>query len=100
MRFPFARFIVEGRSMEPAFCEGQYVLARRDAYAKHDPAPGDVVIMRDPRDTTHLMIKRIAASSEQNQFFVLGDNPSRSTDSRAFGSIGKESIFGKVVLRA
>ena len=33
------------------------------------------------------------------EYFVLGDNPSRSTDSRFFGAVKKEDIKGLVVLR-
>ena len=33
------------------------------------------------------------------EYFVLGDNPSKSTDSRFFGSVKKDSINGVVVLR-
>lgn len=33
------------------------------------------------------------------EYFVLGDNPSKSTDSRFFGSVKKDSIKGVVVLR-
>ena len=33
------------------------------------------------------------------EYFVLGDNPSKSTDSRFFGSVEKDSIKGVVVLR-
>ena len=33
------------------------------------------------------------------EYFVLGDNPSKSTDSRFFGSVEKDNIKGVVVLR-
>lgn len=33
------------------------------------------------------------------EYFVLGDNPSKSTDSRFFGSVKKDNIKGVVVLR-
>ncbi len=34
-----------------------------------------------------------------DEFFVLGDNPSRSTDSRAFGPVSADRILGRVWLR-
>ena len=34
-----------------------------------------------------------------DEYFVLGDNPSRSTDSRTFGPVSSERILGRVWLR-
>jgi signal peptidase I len=36
---------------------------------------------------------------DENDYFVLGDNRSRSADSRVFGLVEEERILGKVVLR-
>ena len=35
-----------------------------------------------------------------NEYYVLGDNRPASSDSRTFGPIDKESVIGKVLLRA
>lgn len=42
----------------------------------------------------------IKAKLGAGEYFVLGDNRSRSADSRRFGSVPKEDIVGKVFLRA
>jgi signal peptidase I len=46
-------------------------------------------IATDPFPATHLGPK---------QYFVLGDNRSESQDSRAFGSVPRNTIFGRVFL--
>jgi signal peptidase I len=67
--------------------------------------PGDTVVGRgervfvngrkaddiptDPFPPTHL---------EPKQYYVLGDNRSESQDSRAFGSVQRNTIFGRVFL--
>ena len=42
----------------------------------------------------------IKISLEKDQYFVLGDNRTRSYDSRKFGPLPKENIIGRVYLRA
>ncbi len=42
------------------------------------------------------MIKRIQKIHGQ-EYFVIGDNKTESTDSRNFGSISKDQIIGKVI---
>lgn len=42
----------------------------------------------------------IRVSLEQNEYFVLGDNRAASSDSRAWGTLPKEDIIGRVLLRA
>lgn len=91
------RFKVEGRSMEPTFPPGTTLLASSIPYIFIQPKITDVVVINDPR-TGRLLLKRITKKGK-NQFFVAGDNPGSSTDSRTFGPISKEMIVGKVIFK-
>jgi nickel-type superoxide dismutase maturation protease len=75
---------VRGRSMEPALWPGDRLLtvpARPRALR-----PGRVVVVRDPADPDHLVVKRLA-DSEAGRVVVLGDHPEASTDSRVWGPL-------------
>ena len=52
----------------------------------------------DPRDASRTVVKRVASVSGDG-VVVVGDNPSQSTDSRAFGSVPAASVRGRVVYR-
>lgn len=52
-------FIVSGASMVPTFDNGQYLIVDEISYRLEDPARGDVVIFRYPRDPSQYFIKRI-----------------------------------------
>lgn len=93
--FPFGRYAVEGGSMAPTVTPGERVLVNRAAYWLRDPRPGDLVVIRDPRDRDRLLLKRIDREADGG-WLVLGDNAGASTDSRAFGPVEKRSIIGKV----
>lgn len=95
---PFGRYRVEGESMAPALSPGERVVVHRRAYRRADPAPGDLVVVRDPRDQERLLLKRIDRR-DGDAWLVLGDNSGSSTDSRAFGPVGRELIIGKVWFR-
>jgi signal peptidase I len=67
--------------------------------------PGDAVVGRDRRvyvngrkaddiATAHFPVTRLGAK----QYFVLGDNRSAAQDSRDFGPVPRDAIFGRVVL--
>lgn len=44
-----------------------------------------------------LRIERFWTSQNDNEYFVAGDNPNSSTDSRTFGFMNKDNILGKVI---
>lgn len=82
-----SRFRVNGSSMEPAFKEGDYVLAF--SYFFRTPKVGDVVILK--KENT-LLIKRIH-QVENEKIIVTGDN------SRSKFTVNKKDILGKVFLK-
>jgi len=60
---------------------------------------GDIVIALHPFKKGVEMVKRIREIDENGKYFLVGDNPDESTDSRTFGAISVECIKGKVVSR-
>jgi len=52
-------FIVDGESMSPNFHTGQYLIVNELSYHFHQPARGDVIVLRYPLDTSRFFIKRI-----------------------------------------
>lgn len=88
--------------MEPVYRAGDRVLVNRLAYLRRAPAPGDVVVLRDPERPGHQLLKRIAQAPDgvpgPARYFVLGDNAARSRDSRAFGLVERTAILGRAWL--
>lgn len=71
---------IAGPSMSPTLHHGDVVLVRFG----HEPAPGDVVLVRWADRPGQLSVKR-ADRPAGTGWWVLGDNPFGSTDSRALG---------------
>lgn len=82
--------------MSPTLREGDWLLGVSARLLP--PAPGRIVVFRQPRGGGRRSIKR-AAACEQDGWFVLGDNPPRSTDSRAYGVVPEEQIEAVVIAR-
>lgn len=57
---------------------------------------GDVVVARRPDRPELEIIKRIQAIDGDGAIFLVGDNPSSSTDSRQFGAVPRERIVARV----
>jgi nickel-type superoxide dismutase maturation protease len=88
--------VVRGPSMEPALWAGDRLLtvpARRGWLA-----PGQVVVVADPQDPDHLVVKRLTALGS-GKVEVLGDNPAASTDSRTWGRLPLAAIRRIAVAR-
>lgn len=83
---------VVGSSMEPGLHEGDWVLA----LPAGDVGVGDVVVVEDPRRRGWLMVKRVVRIDSAG-YWVQGDAPEASTDSRHFGPVTQ--VLGRVVWR-
>lgn len=52
-------FYVKGASMEPTFHDHDYLIVDEISYRFHQPARGDIVVFRYPKDPTQFFIKRV-----------------------------------------
>jgi signal peptidase I len=82
------RVSVEGTSMSPTYVPGERLTALR----RWRPIrPGDVVVVRDPRDFSRWLLKRCVAKFG-SQLDLRGDNSAASTDSREFGLVESRDV--------
>jgi nickel-type superoxide dismutase maturation protease len=86
------RVRIEGNSMLPTLNNGDEVLIELTANVKIN----DIVLVKHPYKQSVKIIKRISQINE-NGVFLVGDNPSESSDSRTFGFVPIKNIEGKVV---
>jgi phage repressor protein C with HTH and peptisase S24 domain len=74
--------------MEPTYHDGELLTAVRRWRRVH---PNDVVVVRDPRDSSRWLLKRCAAVTD-SLLDLRGDNPAASTDSRDFGLVPNRDV--------
>jgi nickel-type superoxide dismutase maturation protease len=89
---PWRRVRVRGPSMAPTLVDGDVVLVR----LRKRPRPGDVVLVRWAARPAQLSIKRAEQAHVAGTWFVVGDNPFASTDSR---DLGPAAVLGVVKRR-
>ena len=88
-------FIVDGESMSPVLKSGDKVLVD----SRSPIAVGDIVLAIHPYKQTTRMIKRVGEITTTGEYFLIGDNPDESTDSRTFGKLRAADILGRVVCK-
>lgn len=81
--------------MQPTFQSGEEVLVDPKAYLTQEPAVGDVVIAQHPQKNIKI-VKRVVEVLPNGRFFLQGDNPVESHDSRTFGTVPQSKILGRV----
>ncbi len=90
----FTTVRVVGPSMEPAVRNGQWWVVRKGAQLRQ----GDVVFLQHPKRSDLSVVKRLS-HREDDGWWVLGDNPDMSDDSREFGVVADELILGRLLWR-
>lgn len=86
---------VEGDSMLPTLKGGDAVMIERNASV----SIGDIVLAQHPYKQSVKILKRVESIDAGGRYSLVGDNPDESTDSRTFGAVPLESIYGRVVCR-
>lgn len=92
---PIRIFKVKDDSMRPSLSDGDYVVVSLLHYIFSRPKARDMVVLKHPKKDLFI-VKRIERETPYG-YFVLGDNTALSEDSRAFGTVDKSSMVGKVV---
>ncbi len=94
-----ARVVVRGHSMSPTLLPGDVLLT----VPVPGPlpgllVPGRVVLVADPEDDAHLVVKRVAAVGAEG-LWLEGDDPAHSTDSRRWGWVPRPRVRRLAVRR-
>lgn len=99
---------VAGPSMAPTLIPGQRLVTVPVPRGRLDPArrvarrliaPGRIVVVADPTDPGHLVVKRVRDVRPDGSVWVEGDDAARSTDSRAWGWLDAGAVRRVVVGR-
>lgn len=81
--------------MQPSLKSGDIVFASPLPYLLKKPKLNDLVLLIEPKNRK-IIVKRITKIDKQ-MYYVIGDNPGSSTDSKDFGYIKRRDIIGKVM---
>lgn len=87
------RVKVDGPSMAPTLTAGDRLVVLPGVVTA-----GALVVARDPREPTRLLVKR-ATKVDRDGLVLRGDNPAASTDSRHFGPVPRRLLVGRPVYR-
>jgi nickel-type superoxide dismutase maturation protease len=88
---PVTRVRIVGPSMAPTMLNDEWWVVRRTSAVR----AGDVVLMVHPRRPDLLIVKRLVRR-EGSGWWVLGDNPDASEDSRQLGAIPDANVLGRL----
>lgn len=80
--------------MAPALRNGEWWLAVRPKRLR----VGDVVLLRHPSRPDLVVVKRLARRADSG-WWVLGDDPDVSEDSRHFGPVADAAVLGRLTWR-
>ncbi|GDX32662.1 hypothetical protein LBMAG15_15970 [Actinomycetes bacterium] len=91
----FTTVQIIGPSMAPAMRTGDYWVVWRTKRLR----PGNAVLLHHPLRPDLLIVKRLVAQPEPGWWWVEGDDPVISDDSRSFGPVSATAVVGRVTFR-
>lgn len=97
MRSPILRAVVQGPSMLPTLAPGDWVLVLRVG-GGHRVRARQIVLVEHPARPGFLLVKRTVRRTARG-WWVEGDNPAASEDSRSFGAVPDDLVVGRVLGR-
>lgn len=92
-----SRFRVAGHSMVPSLLPGDEIIISSIPYMFSSPKPEDIVLLLEPHSEKRV-VKRIE-KVKNDTYFVRGENPSDSQDSRTYGAVSKTRVIGKMLFK-
>ena len=57
---------------------------------------GEIVLAEHPIKQSVRIIKRVSEITADGRYFLVGDNPLESSDSRSFGAVSANLIIGRI----
>lgn len=109
--FVLGFYVVEGDSMAPTFTNGDVLLVEKLSYRIYKPQRGELLVFYNPHNRRETLVKRVIGLPNErveledfimqlgpNDYFVLGDNRSLSSDSRTFGAVQKTDMIGRAII--
>lgn len=90
----YTTIAIAGESMLPTMRPGEWWIVRRGARVRS----GAVIAFWHPTRLDLLVVKR-AVEQREGGWWVLGDNPDRSDDSRSFGVVPADRVVGVLRFR-
>lgn len=100
---------IVGHSMAPTLLPGALVWVDEAAYVAQPPRRGDVVAARPQGCRGRALVKRIAGGPNEqvtmgsarvilgpDEYFLSGDAPHDSLDSRTLGPVKQQELIGRV----
>ena len=79
--------------MAPTLVAGDWALA----FTPRRFTPGDIVVVEHPERAGYEMVKRLVRVVGADHYWVEGDAPEASTDSRTFGPVSEAALKAKIV---
>lgn len=89
------RVTVTGLSMAPTLVPGDRLLVLRTRRVR----VGDIAVVRDPRDPSFEVVKRVVGLDRDGAVEIRGDHAAVSTDSRAYGPVPRSLLVGRAIYR-
>jgi phage repressor protein C with HTH and peptisase S24 domain len=94
-RLPLGVVAVAGPSMAPALVAGDLLVI---SPGRH-PRAGAVVVARRPAESDILIVKRVLRAAGPAAWWLEGDNPFGSDDSRVYGPVPTAAVVGTAIWR-